>query len=195
VETLRGKHPGETCWIVGKGPSLEHLKAEHIGEGPVIAINQAILSVDRLGLPNAVYSMQKDANGPYRMGKSWVEPLPGDTLLVHRPESSWFCFPGHKPRVEWDNTEHFGLVWCCPSITSAIEMAWWYGCDSVVLLCMDASVNGDSRTCMMANGVHTITGKDSGYALHLDMALKVARDRSLPLRWVIPEAPCPFAST
>lgn len=47
---LENKHVGKTCYIVGCGESLQYLKAEHFGEGVVIALNKSITDVNDLEL-------------------------------------------------------------------------------------------------------------------------------------------------
>lgn len=47
-------------YIIGRGPSLANLRREHIGEGIVIALNEAIVAVDELHLDNPTISLQND---------------------------------------------------------------------------------------------------------------------------------------
>ena len=75
VEELKDRYKGMTAWIVGKGPSLQYLKKEDIGAGPVITINSAITAVESLGFENPLFSMQKDGGGKRQYAN------PSDVLL------------------------------------------------------------------------------------------------------------------
>ncbi len=143
IGNLKGRHPGETAWIVGKGPSIAYLLPGHFGKGPVIALNEAILRVEDLNLPNPIYSMQKD--GALTDGReTWVEPK-GATLLVHKWESARFLRE-YKPRFIFDAPKDFDLPVHSFSAACAIETAKLMGCSKVVFVCFDATVNGDYRT-------------------------------------------------
>ena len=51
----------DTCYIVGKGPSLDNLRAEHFdGVSSVLCINDSIHKVRDLGIKNPVYMFQQD---------------------------------------------------------------------------------------------------------------------------------------
>jgi len=60
IEQMCDLHQGEICWIIGKGVSLDSLRPEHIGDGPIIALNHAIIKVEELELENEIYSLQAD---------------------------------------------------------------------------------------------------------------------------------------
>jgi hypothetical protein len=160
---LENVHAGEIAYIVGKGPSLRYLSQEHFGSGPVITINEAIVSVEKLKLDNPIYSLQKDgcrtiapnnSNGlvtrghtyPHKCGYPMVYPHKDTTLILCSNDGySGMCLPSHKKRVLFDLPLHLGLVPNCNSLLAAFEIAVLMGCSSVVLLCFD-SFNKDYRT-------------------------------------------------
>lgn len=49
---LRNTHKNQAAYIIGKGPSLEYLRREHIGAGAVIALNQTIIRIQSFNLSN-----------------------------------------------------------------------------------------------------------------------------------------------
>ena len=59
-------YKGQAIWIVGKGPSLQYLTKEYIGSGPVITINEALIKMEELRLPNPIYAMMKDGGNRRR---------------------------------------------------------------------------------------------------------------------------------
>lgn len=140
---LKQSHKGQTCHIVGKGHSLRFLRAGPFEDGgPVIALNHAVLVVRRLGLPNKIYSMQKD---------SLVVPdLQGEHLLVHGAEAGNVLRRYH-PRTLWDNQADFGLRKHAFSASSAVAFARLMGCAEVKFHCFD-SMHGDLRTCTFEDG-------------------------------------------
>src|SRR5512138_1083822 len=107
VQKLRDKYPGEIVWIVGKGPSLAFLHAEHFGAGPIITINESILIVQELGLTNPIYSMQKD--GDAGLGHA-VYPHEDIPVILQRPGYSQDDLPNHKLRIWVSPEEEFGFL-------------------------------------------------------------------------------------
>ena len=148
IDAVKGRHPGETCYIVGKGPSLVDLTEEAFGPGPVICLNRAIVHVQELGLGNKLYSMQKDGCVSYRQrdggcvgcgGEVFpiVYPDESVTLLLHEHESK-NCLPNHADRLVFDAVDELGFGWWSTSSPCAIRIAKIFGCEKVVLLCHDS---------------------------------------------------------
>lgn len=165
MKSLKNKYEGQTISIVGSGPSIKYLKAEHIADGPVIAINRATVEVEALDIAGPVYSMQKDGN---QQGK---RKRPGDvfrnehinsdckyqnnctgqcglmtrptraTLLVHKHESL-HCFSDYLPRLVFDWKE-LGLPCIECSTIIAIQIGKRMGCTKFRFVCCDAHATGD----------------------------------------------------
>ncbi len=147
METLKNKHTGEICWIIGKGPSLRYLKIKNIGEGPVIAFYEAVFKVRELKIDNVVYLMQKDVLGwgmPKDRKYEWIEPKPPEILLVHKAESAYECYPNYRPRIVWENTK-MGIPDGYFSMLSAFELAQWFGCSKAVFISFDSIVTGNMK--------------------------------------------------
>lgn len=164
VKQLVGIHPGETAWIVGKGPSLVYLRAEHFGPGPVITINQAILVVQDLGLSNQLYSMQKDGCSDRstcpvcpKERASMVYPHQDVTVILQShcdgmPYSE-YCLPDHPRRILIEPTKELGFDRAdVMSIRMCAAIARIMGCASIVFVCCDSLANGDTRRLDVLTG-------------------------------------------
>ncbi len=143
IEVLRNKHSGSRCCIVGMGPSLLGLRKESFEVGDVvIALNHAIVHIEKLHLAIPVYSMQKDC--------FCVRPK-RDPLIVHELEGIHECgiaganSPDYRPRYVFNNPTDFGLEWYRPSVVTAVKVAELLGCKRIKLLACDALSTGDCR--------------------------------------------------
>ena len=145
VEFLKDRYTGQTCSIVGKGPSLKYLRTEHIRPGPVIVLNEAIIHVQKCDLSNDIYSMQKDG-GMSRGGYdgSMVQPLEHIWLILQLQYSSQW-FPDHPKRLIVDPIIDFHMLVTEMSIRIVLQLAKIMGCSKINLICCDSLVNGDLR--------------------------------------------------
>lgn len=138
ISELDNRYPGQTMWVIGRGPSLARLSAADIGAGPVIAINQAISRVEELPIKNPLYSMQKD--------RFFTRPKRA-VVLAHAAESA------KTQRTEmdiagayvFDCEADFGCPWNVPSVVACAGLALRWGCVRVVYLCCDAVTDRDTR--------------------------------------------------
>jgi hypothetical protein len=163
VEILRDLYKQETLHIVGKGPSLRYLRAEHFGDGPVMTINEAILPVQALKLSNDVYSMQKDgcksqAEGMRCKGacemRSMVLPEYDVAVILQQPEYSELCLMNHPLNLYVDpikdlNFEEASVM----SIRMCIALAKVMGCTKIVFLCVDSIAIGNFETYDVQRGI------------------------------------------
>lgn len=182
MNALRHKHQGETCWIVGKGPSLRDLSARSFGDGPVIALNDAIMVVQELALPNPIYSLQKDGY-PEHM----VEPHADVTLILQStPGYSGEWFQEHPTRILVDPLEDLGFDHVqALSTRMAIEIAKQMGCDYLKVLCCDNLVmKGTLATYEPRDGTAAVTGAAKWYKLTRPYILEDLI--SIPHEFIIP---------
>ena len=143
IERLRHKHLNETAWIIGKGASLAQLTKQDIGDGPVIAISEAIIPVEGLGLSNPVYALQKDADPP---DENPIAPPKKATLLVQEREVR-DRHKDYKPRYIFDNPIDFDAPWNTTSANTALLIAQLFGCKKMVLVAFDACTKENYDTC------------------------------------------------
>lgn len=162
IAPLKNKHWNEVCYIIGKGTSLANLRAHHFGPGPVLVLNESIRYVQTLGLPNQVYSMQKDGcmtedphNIPRPCGSceahGWkrspvFDPFPGIAVIFAQHLSSW-CLHGRPNRYVFTDAElgYEGFPMTM-SILEAIPLARHMGAAHLVMMCFDSMTHGDLET-------------------------------------------------
>ncbi len=160
MEALKNKYHGQTCQIIGKGPSIHHLTAQWIApHGPVITLNEAIERVEALNIRNDTYSMQKDG-GARRHGKAQLVLTPdcehrGEcgsrcggmvrpkkaAMLLHEHESK-YCFEDYPERYIF-SWKALGLPGNEFSLLCAVQIAGQMGCSALRFICCDAHANGD----------------------------------------------------
>lgn len=218
IESLGGTFQGRACALVGKGPSLLHLREEHLaGIDVVLTINHAITKVRSLNLKQPVLMVWKDARTyaasvePHpRYGhqvpvpcprcprgelchRASVQPPDGTTelLLLHEHESV-NCFPTHPQRYLFNN-DRFGILWRMESIISALHIAHLLGVASLRFISFDASTNGDCR--FTENGTTLHKKGDETYVVDVYMDQRQSIDATIgklgfpAVEWITPAAP------
>lgn len=186
VEVLMNKYVGETAWIVGKGPSLRDLRAEHFGDGPVITMNESILIVQDLGLSNPLYSMQKDGCSPLRevercggmcqMKFPMVYPNPDVTVILQDPGFSENCLPKHERRLWVDPIRELGLLAATEmSVLMCIQIVRVMACAKINFVCCD-SLRGDFRTIDVGTMQSSINKFAGHYAYVVPQVFEAVRN-------------------
>jgi hypothetical protein len=183
--------------IVGSGPSLLSLTAADFVRGPVITLNDVIVTVRGLGLPNPLYVMHKD--GCIAHDRKWtyigrrrrirlplgcicpgrlVPPVETETVLLSAAESPR-CFAGYALRHVFDVEADFGVAWHTPSAPIAVRLAHVMGCASLLMLGHDAYTLGDDRRVY-----GTAIGEGTpGYRKCGDLANAAAIDLGMAITW------------
>lgn len=199
IKTFRNLYKGEIMWIVGKGPSLQYLTKKDIGEGPIIAINESIIKIEGLDLPNPVFSMQKDGGNRKSHSRhrslvpdcdytpncgdkcgDMIRPKRGATLLVHKHESL-YCFPDYFPRYVFDWKE-LGLPKNRFSQILAIKIGLLMGCVKFHFVSFDVHINGCLDIYVPNVGV---IGINRGYAGHVWKIKPYLTE--LEYKWITPK--------
>ena len=200
IEKFKDIYKGQIMWVIGKGPSLQYLTKEDIGPGPVITINEALIKIEELDLPNPIYAMMKDGGdrrqywhvrgilkpdcdyksncGDKCGGKSM--PKKGATLLVHKHESL-YCFADYSPRYIFDWKE-LGLNRNQFSQIIAIKIGILMGCKKFHFVSFDFQVNGCLERYIPNVGV---VGIQREYICHLRRAKRYLMD--LDHKWITPK--------
>jgi hypothetical protein len=176
IQKLKNQHEGETCYIIGRGPSLATLRKGHIGDGIIIVLNQAYADVEKLGLPNVMYSMQKDHLYGYPV------KMP---ILVHEPESvkeSYANIEEYQNAYVWDNEKDFCLIWSYPSSPVAVTIANFMGCKECVMLCHDAITNGDLMSYSEGR-LQQPAANPRNYIIHGLLANETAKQLNIKIEW------------
>jgi hypothetical protein len=153
---LKGKHAGKPFYIVGKGPSLEHLRKEYFEDGVIITLNNSIRVVQDLDLVKFIYSMQKDGCGIKNMHctcpiqapnySDMVKPKHNIPVILEATISA-NCLNGYPNVLIIDMGKDFGFGNVSePSIRVAIKLALFMGASRLYLVCCDSLTNGSLST-------------------------------------------------
>lgn len=186
-----------TAYIVGKGPSLLHLRAHHISDGDVITLNHAILAVRRLALRNPLYVMQKDGCRPAsEKADPFFQPPPeGHECSLIRPrypevalfsfaESRW-CHSDYRDRGVFNIEREFGLHPFTPSAVVAVYLAYSMGNNRVVFVSHDGYTLRDERA--VVDGETAAMGDDAGGYWQIgDQARQAAERLGMAVEWLTP---------
>lgn len=132
-DQLKNKHKNQTCYVIGKGPSLNYLKKEHITPSyPIICLNESIILIESLELQNTnIYSLQQN-NDP----QCWRKPKKAMLITDQLIESEIFI--EYKNRCVINREEDLGLKRQTYSALAAIELARFFGCVSIIFIGFDA---------------------------------------------------------
>lgn len=181
LEDLKDKYKGEICYIVGRGTSIRNLTPNDFANGPVIALNQSIIQIERLNLTNPIYSMQKD--------KADTRPNKA-TLLVSKHESP-NDLKDYSPRIVFNaqalDNNKYGYKEFSANI--AMKIAQLFGCNKIKLMGFDSCMNGNEDSVMGDMTVHNLdrTYLRQSKAQCIRMKELISKDR-LDAEWVIPSS-------
>lgn len=186
----------DVCYIVGKGSSLQYIDKSYFfyKDANVITLNEAILPIEKLGLRNRIFSMQKDGaspkfrnvcqckiNGAYPCPYDMVPPRDPKTILLCHELESLECYDERSNRFLFNN-EELGLTWEDFSALSAIEIARQYlGAKRLIFVSFDAHTKKDYIKYNPADGSKE---QDKGYPFQRDRIN--ARLGDTPVEWITP---------
>lgn len=174
--SLAGIHQGESCWIVGRGPSLLTTNQSEFGPGPVIALNHAIRHVRKLYLPaqgNPLYSLQQDG--------CLVRPRPPETVILSAAYSV-NCFKDYPQRLVLDLERDLSLP---PSMSTliAVKLALLMGCTELNMIAHDAYTTGDDRV-VIGSELADASVSFPGYVQGAELAEAAAYDAGVGIYWL-----------
>ena len=128
---------GDTCYIVGKGPSLDKLAKEHFKntQAPVFCINESIHAIEALELKNPVIAIQQDTG--LRDGA-----MPKKSkIAVSRDARFWYA---QYPETYVYQPEHYKLASNSLTVLCAINIAKSFGVKNFKMLAFDACTDGET---------------------------------------------------
>lgn len=187
LSVLHGVYQDMPAYIVGKGPSLKYLTADHfsVPDGPVIVLNDAIIAVEKIGIPNQIFSLQKDGCHSYEerdackpdcgSREHMVYPSSADVVLIQQRLYSPFCLPSHENKLWIDDIRELGIK--DPpemAVIMSIRLAQIMGCNRLTMLCFGSLVNeGELRTYDPRTGTSRFTTAGIYYAHARQRVLKL----------------------
>lgn len=137
LETLRTIFEGRRCYIVGKGPSLDNIKASDIElpNSPVVCINESIHKIEALGLPNPIFAIQQDIGL-----KTTCMPSKGIILISTQAVASYEDFD----RKYIYNPRSYKMTPGALTVEIAVAICKELGTTSFLMVCFDAHENGST---------------------------------------------------
>jgi len=178
LEALREIFEGKVCQIVGKGPSLDYLRADHFDDGPIIALNEAALQVETLELPNKLFCLQQDAK---LRDTCYCKSA---TMLISNKAANFYAkYDG----VFVFDSRQYNLPLNSLSVSAAIAIARSLGATGFAMMCFDACVTGHLTYAKCIKYDVTWGGSPDRFRTH---RRKIEKHLvGMPRAWVIPKAP------
>lgn len=167
LEDFRDKYQGQTCYIIGKGPSLDALRASDFKtNGPILCVNDSVKKINKLNhWAQPTFVLQQDATL-----REECRPNHEDCVIIVAPQSrAWYT--DHKKRVIMV-PEALGAQHAGPSVIVAICIAELLGCSKLVLISFDAATH---KECDYANVIGypaTRAGDTSRFLNHKTQMLR-----------------------
>ena len=177
IKNLKKKYAGKTCYIIGKGPSLDNVEASLFEPGnPIICLNESVHQMEKLDIPDDdLFMMQQDTGINCRPTRA----MP----LIHFYLKH--LYPEVVKRFIFTDTD-FGRARHSLTVLVAIAAARYMGCTSLVLIAFDASINKKTgyAQCIGHVPVKTSSGDESRFLSHRSRIEEEARELSID--WVLP---------
>ena len=169
---------GKTCYIIGKGPSLNYLNKKHFPtNGPVIAINESIHKVETINMYNPTFMIQQDTSL-----KDTCRPKFA-TVLVASTAQNWYA---NYPKKLVFSRNNLGVA---VGVTSeyAVVIAKELKVKKIVFLCFDAVTNGNVEYADIIPYLSTRGGPTDRFKKNGKMMLAHIGD--IPYVFVTPKHP------
>jgi len=169
ISDFKNKHLGQTAYIVGRGPSILSLGATDIGNGFVIAINQAIAQIDKLNISNTVYSMysygceiypKEEKQKIHKCEREISLPVNAPILIDDTPGEGNNCLLDYPKRYSYLAQADLGISNILASGATSIFIAKYLGATEIKMLCFDAYTDMDLRAI---NPDNTLQKTDAAY--------------------------------
>lgn len=188
IMALKNAYPGETAWIVGRGPSLLNVAKETFGAGPVICLNESIINISRMRLPNDVYTLWRNGDVLPDLPKYGAAMILCENQVLSDPPSAK-QFTDYHLRYTFECKRDLG---CDPPATfthkAALEIAVLMGCSKVVMIGFDSCTTGDQRTVLEDDYVQS-EHRPGAYNEQGEIVKARIRELGIPVEWITPQQP------
>jgi len=170
---------GKRCYIVGKGPSLDKLKKRDFPDtkAPIIALNESVLEVEKLDIPNPIFGLQQDSK--------LRDTCYPETAGIFVSQKAVPFYEG-KDRVYAFSSLTYGLSINSLSVLAAMAIARSFGVQGFYFICFDAATSG-GKTLDYAKSVPydaTWGGDPKRFKTHKARMMHAAR--GLVVGWATP---------
>ena len=129
------------AYLVGKGASLDKLTASNFNDAPIICINEAVLTIEALGLPNLIIGIRQEGGG--------IDILPNDAYMLI-PSAICGLYDGYKQTIICNLTT-LGINGTVPSVCMALAAIKGWGPLEVTAYGFDALTEGSLGYCNRQN--------------------------------------------
>jgi len=179
LEDYRDKHSGSTCYMLGKGPSLDYLKASDMETGPIICVNDSIKQVNTLDVKNPVYVIQQDAT----LQESCCPRNYSNILIVSKQSRGWYSDYLNRVVVE---AQALGVTAAGPTVILSIHIAKLLGCKKIIFVAFDAATNEECEYAKIIKTPATRGGDPKRFLTHRQKMLKAIDELKLEADWLTP---------
>lgn len=179
LEELKSLFKDQSCYIVGKGPSLDKLRLKHFKDStaPIIGLNEAVRVVEKLNPPNPLFGLQQDAK---LQDTCYPEKA---SFFASVKTASWYA---GRERVYIYDPRHYSLGFSELSVGAAIKIAQSLGAIHFTLISFDASVNGRLEYAKVIGYNAKKGGKLTRFNTHRSRINAYLAET--PTKWLIPGA-------
>ena len=168
----------DMVYIIGKGPSLDHLRKEHFdGVSSVICVNDSINKVISLGIDNPLFMCQQDTN----LGKTCI--VAGVTSIL-APRLRHMI--GERPGVYYVHPRTVGPTANTITGVFAMNIAQQMGVKEFTFVCFDACVVKRLGYAKCIEGKAKDGGRENRFLAHRQRIDDAQGDSRI--EWVIPAA-------
>jgi hypothetical protein len=177
-EDLRPIFEGKPAYIIGKGPSLDHLTPEHFIEtdAPIICVNESVHVLNSLDVPNPIFAMQQDA----RL-KDKCKPKNGFMILGNTVANFYADF--ENKYVYTSNTfpsPGGGLTACV-----AIKICHFLGTTKINMVSFDAATHQITGYATKMDADISLGGSPARFINHIKSMTRCLG--KMPVVWITPE--------
>jgi len=177
LETIEPIFRHTSCYIIGKGPSLDNVTHRIFTDphAPIICINESIHKIESLDLQNPLYVMQQDETLRNR-----CLPQYGTLLVSVQAAKHYSLFPR---KIIYNPAELGGAHSMSLTVVCAIKLAQKFDTTEIRLVAFDASVNKklDYARCVDSNVKEG--GDPERFLNHRQRILSVS---NVPIKWITP---------
>lgn len=149
IADFKNKHPGEPCWIIGNGPSLNKMDLSFLNGKVSIGVNSIFLGFEKFGFVPPYYTLEDpyvaedNADAINGLGGPMVKFYPRDLdyCLTDRDNVCWINFVrdyrGEMTFPEFSTDCAEAVYWGSTVTYLSMQLAYYMGCNPVYLIGVD----------------------------------------------------------